>query len=139
MLRALEKSIFFLLDRRKKEYQNEFKKTLRNILPDVRSGRKSMNEIGNLITGYHLSPFVKSNFKYLLDTRMKEISTIEDIVYRNDYPPNVHRVVGDDSNACLASDTFAVFFKLGILPQEPEKLGKFTSFPCKYQQLIQYS
>lgn len=116
--------IVCILDQRKRNYRNGFKKTLRTILPDIRAGHRSFNQISDLITDYHLSPFAKSNFKYLLSTRQKEINTIEDIVYRNDYPPNVQRVVGDDSNSCLSSDRFVILFKLGILPEDPEILGK---------------
>ena len=83
-----------------------------------------MNEIGDLITGYYESPFAKSKLNHLLGTRTKEISTIQDIVYRDDYPSNVHRVVSDDSNACLSDNTFVIMFKLGILPQHPKILGK---------------
>ena len=83
-----------------------------------------MNEIGDLITGYYESPFAKSKLNHLLGTRTKEISTIQDIVYRDDYPSNVHRVVSDDSNACLSDNTFVIMFKLGILPEQPKILSK---------------
>ena len=74
--------IFFLfLDTRKYNYQNEFKKVLRNILPDIRSGNRSMNEIGDLIANYTRSPFAKSRLEPLFETRTKEIRTIEEIVY----------------------------------------------------------
>ena len=83
-------------------------------------------ELGALIANYSQSPFYKSNFKNLLDTRQKEINTIQDIIYQDGYPENVHRVVGDDSNPCLLKTKFAVLYELDILPGDPTSLGMCT-------------
>ena len=83
-------------------------------------------ELGDLIANYSQSLFSKSNFKRLLDTRQKEMNTIQDIIYQEDYLENVHRLVGFDSNSCLSKDQFVVLYELDILPGDSTLLGKLT-------------
>ena len=116
---------FTFAESRMKNDQNTFNRELRDILPSIRAGTQNRNRLGLLVANYSQSDYYRPKFEGLLNTRKKEIETIDGILYQDDYPPNVQRVIGTDDNDCLLRDDFVILYDLEILPENTTSLGKY--------------
>ena len=109
---------------------DDFKKGLREILPNIRSGTENRKKLAELLTEIHKSPFYYDKFYIMLNVRQKEVETIETIIYFKGLPDEVERVVDNHDNPCMAINKFAIVYELDILPEHPSTLGKIFQNCC---------
>ena len=114
---------FLHLETRNLNHLDNFKKGLREILPNIRNGTENRKKLAELLVQIHKSPFYYDKFYIMLNVRQKEVETVETIIYFKDLPDEVERVVDSHDNPCMAINEFAIVYELDILPKDPSTLG----------------
>ena len=114
---------FLYLETRNLNHLDNFKKGLRELLPNIRNGTENRKKLAELLVGIHKSPFYYDKFYIMLNVRQKEVETVETIIYFKDLSDEVERVVDSHDNPCMAINEFAIVYELDILPKDPSTLG----------------
>ena len=95
---------------------------VRDILPKIRKGSSSEQDLTNLLLEYENSPYKFSKVHNLLQKRETEIQLIQKITQKAANLKNVNKIIhgSGEAQSCSFEKTYVVIYDLDVLPEDPK-------------------
>ena len=101
-------------------FKNGINKNIQDVLPRIRGGGKTEQELTNIISKYQTSPYQRAHMDNFLGVRRKEIETITNVIEKKTRDSKI--VVEDGrsgvGNTCLQDNEMAIVYTLRVLPSD---------------------
>jgi hypothetical protein len=97
-------------------FQTRINSRITKVLPTIRGGGASEQELANIIADYTNSPYEIGHMKYLLSVRQKEIETIKHIIRKTTSDIVIDEGHTGKGPICIFAKKISIVYKLRVLP-----------------------